>query len=164
MDIGIIIGLLLAFGAILIGFLEEGGTLIALLQFSAAIIVFGETFGALGVSFTLKIIKKFSKVLGIAFRKRESNIAAAGGYPPTMGIVGTVMGLVQVVGNLSDPTSLGPKIASAFMATLYGISSTNLFWLPVSNKLKMRNKEEINEKEMMIEAYYLFNKVQIQIH
>ena len=83
---------------------------------------------------------------------------AAGGYAPTMGIIGTVMGLVQVVGNLSDPTALGPKIASAFMATLYGISSANLFWLPIATKLKMLNKEEGNEKEMMIEAILLIQQ------
>lgn len=87
-----------------------------------------------------------------------SMLQSAGGYAPTMGIIGTVMGLVQVVGNLSDPTSLGPKIASAFMATLYGIASANILWLPIANKLRVLNEKEINEKEMIIEAILLIQE------
>lgn len=83
---------------------------------------------------------------------------AAGGYAPTMGIIGTVMGLVLVVSNLSDPTVLGPKIASAFMATLYGISSANLLWLPVANKLKVYDREEIIERELCLEAICLLQQ------
>ncbi|ADL49911.1 motility protein A [Clostridium cellulovorans] len=84
--------------------------------------------------------------------------SAAGGYSPTMGIIGTVMGLLQVVANLDDPLALGVKIAAAFMATLYGIAMANLFWLPIANKLKMLNKEEINEKQMIIEAVLLIQQ------
>ncbi len=83
---------------------------------------------------------------------------AAGGYAPTMGIIGTVMGLVLVVSNLSDPTVLGPKIASAFMATLYGIASANLLWLPVANKLKVYDREEIVERELAMEAICLLQQ------
>ena len=93
--------------------------------------------------------------------RHEAGIAvfnSAGGYAPTMGIIGTVMGLVQVVGNLSDPQSLGPKIASAFMATLYGISTANLFWLPIGNRLKMLNNQELAEKQMIIEAVILIQQ------
>lgn len=93
--------------------------------------------------------------------RHESGIEvfmSAGGYAPTMGIIGTVMGLVQVVSNLSDPTVLGPKIAAAFMATLYGIATANIFCLPIANKLKMLNKEEIIEKEMIIEAILLIQQ------
>ncbi|MGN0026124.1 flagellar motor protein [uncultured Clostridium sp.] len=83
---------------------------------------------------------------------------AAGGYAPTMGIIGTVMGLVQVLGSLDDPGELGPKIAVAFIATLYGIATANLIWLPVANKLKALNDEEITEKEMYIEALLLIQE------
>lgn len=83
---------------------------------------------------------------------------AAGGYAPTMGIIGTVMGLVQVLGSLDDPDELGPKIAVAFIATLYGIATANLIWLPIANKLKALNDEEIIEKEMCIEALLLIQE------
>jgi len=77
---------------------------------------------------------------------------AAGGYSPTMGIIGTVMGLVHVLGDLTDPNSLGPKIATAFIATLYGVAFANLMWLPISSRLKAISKEEITEKELITEA------------
>ncbi|ABO50953.1 MotA/TolQ/ExbB proton channel [Desulforamulus reducens MI-1] len=76
----------------------------------------------------------------------------AGGYAPTMGIIGTVMGLVHVLGNLSDPDSLGPAIAMAFIATLYGVGSANVFWLPIGAKLKNLSKKELVLREMMIEG------------
>ncbi|SFD45140.1 flagellar motor protein [Clostridium uliginosum] len=231
MDIIIIISLLFAFASVILGFILEGGTVTALLQLTAAIIVFGGTIGAVGISFPGDVLKKFPKVASIAFKKRENKIqeninyfkyvstktrkeglltleaelstsqidpfikkglqmvvdgteqsivesiletkleqiserheagielfTAAGGYAPTMGIIGTVMGLVQVVGNLSNPTELGPKIASAFMATLYGIATANILWLPIANKLKMLNRQEINEKQMIIEAILLIQQ------
>lgn len=77
---------------------------------------------------------------------------AAGGYAPTMGIIGTVMGLVTVLGNLSSPDELGPHIAMAFIATLYGISSANIFWLPLGGKLKNLSKKELMLREMMVEG------------
>lgn len=77
---------------------------------------------------------------------------SAGGYAPTMGIIGTVMGLVHVLGNLSDPDSLGPAIAMAFIATLYGVGSANIFWLPIGGKLKNLSKKELVLREMMIEG------------
>ncbi len=68
---------------------------------------------------------------------REAGVfEAAGGFAPTMGIIGTVMGLIHVLSNLADPSKLGPSIATAFLATFYGISSANVFWLPIGNKLK----------------------------
>jgi chemotaxis protein MotA len=60
----------------------------------------------------------------------------AGGFAPTLGITGTVMGLVHVLENLSAPSTLGPAISSAFIATLYGVGSANVVFLPVANKLK----------------------------
>ncbi|ADG83602.1 MotA/TolQ/ExbB proton channel [Thermincola ferriacetica] len=77
---------------------------------------------------------------------------SAGGYAPTMGIIGTVMGLVHVLGNLSDPESLGPAIASAFIATLYGVSSANILWLPMGHKLKLKSKQERFIKEVALEG------------
>lgn len=77
---------------------------------------------------------------------------AAGGFAPTMGIIGTVMGLVHVLGDLTNVSKLGPQIAAAFTATLYGVSSANIFWLPIANKLKLRNHEEILIREIEIEG------------
>lgn len=77
---------------------------------------------------------------------------AAGGYAPTMGIIGTVMGLIHVLGNLADPNSLGPAIAVAFTATLYGVFSANVIYLPIASKIKIRSAEEISELELMLEG------------
>lgn len=76
----------------------------------------------------------------------------AGGFAPTMGIIGTVMGLVHVLGNLEDASKLGPSIAVAFIATLYGVASANIAWLPIANKLKVRSKQEVLIRELMIEG------------
>ncbi|MDQ0172465.1 flagellar motor protein [Paenibacillus tundrae] len=77
---------------------------------------------------------------------------AAGGYAPTMGIIGTVMGLIQVLGSLTDPTGLGPAIAVAFTATLYGVASANLIFLPIASKIKSRGAEDIQLMEMILEG------------
>ncbi|SPF51905.1 MotA/TolQ/ExbB proton channel family protein (fragment) [Candidatus Desulfosporosinus infrequens] len=69
-----------------------------------------------------------------------------------MGIIGTVMGLVMVLGNLSDPSSLSESIASAFIATLYGVGSANLLWLPIASKLKMKDKAEVSAMEMVLDG------------
>jgi len=77
---------------------------------------------------------------------------AAGGFAPTMGIIGTVMGLIHVLGSLDDPSNLGPAIAVAFSATLYGVASANIIYLPISNKIKIRSKESISDMELMLEG------------
>ncbi|MGG2197754.1 MULTISPECIES: flagellar motor protein [Paenibacillus] len=77
---------------------------------------------------------------------------AAGGYAPTMGIIGTVMGLIHVLGNLDDPGSLGPAIAVAFTATLYGVGSANLILLPIASKIKVRSADQVAEMELMLEG------------
>lgn len=77
---------------------------------------------------------------------------AAGGYSPTMGVIGTVMGLVHVLGNLSEPEKLGPSIAAAFVATLYGVAFANLIYLPLGNKIKVKGKMNKLINEMMIEG------------
>ncbi len=76
----------------------------------------------------------------------------AGGFAPTMGIIGTVMGLVHVLENLDAPETLGPAIAGAFIATLYGVASANVVFLPVANKLKQITEAETALRELTIEG------------
>ncbi len=78
--------------------------------------------------------------------------ATMAGFSPTLGVIGTVAGLVHMLGNLSDPGSMGPSIAAAFIATLYGVSSANLLFLPLSNKLKHVSSEEVLGKEIVMEG------------
>ena len=77
---------------------------------------------------------------------------AAGGYSPTVGIIGAVMGLIQVMKNLSDIDEVGRGIATAFVATIYGVAIANLVCLPAAAKLKFRHREEVMLKEMMLEG------------
>ncbi|GAO37520.1 flagellar motor protein [Sulfuricella sp. T08] len=77
---------------------------------------------------------------------------AAGGYAPTVGILGAVLGLIHVMENLSDPSKLGAGIAVAFVATVYGVGSANLFFLPMSGKLKYLIEQEVVMREMLIEG------------
>lgn len=224
MDLSTILGIIAGFGALILGFVLEGGSVGSLAGASAAIIVFGGTTGAILTSFPLSDLKNFPKWLRIAFTSQsfgtidayktlilfsekarregllsleqelenvtdhytrqgmqlvidgtdpeitreilESNIAvlekrhkvgiavfeAAGGFGPTMGIIGTVMGLVMVLGNLSDPEALSHSIAAAFIATLYGVASANLLWLPIASKLKMKDKAEVAAMEMVLDG------------
>ncbi|MHC1749109.1 MAG: flagellar motor protein [Cellulosilyticaceae bacterium] len=226
MDLSIIIFLLFSFGALIGAFILEGGHFMALFIGTAALIVFGGTIGAIGISFPLEELKKLPKIFGVLFKykpidegkvvvkvfglatearqegllalekhingqeKNErlikkglalvidgveteqirktleadiDNIAirheigismfeAAGGYSPTMGIIGTVMGLVHVLGNLEDPSTLGPKIAVAFIATLYGVATANIVWLPIGARLKTINEKEVRTNQMIIEG------------
>lgn len=73
-------------------------------------------------------------------------------YAPTLGIIGAVLGLIAVMKNLADPSKLGPGIAAAFTATIYGIGLANLFFLPIANKLKDIIKKQTHSKEMIIEG------------
>ncbi len=77
---------------------------------------------------------------------------AAGGYAPTIGILGAVLGLIHVMENLSDPSKLGSGIAVAFVATVYGVGAANLFFLPIANKLKSLIAREVVLREMLIEG------------
>jgi chemotaxis protein MotA len=78
--------------------------------------------------------------------------ATAGGFAPTLGILGTVLSLVHVLENLSSPATLGHSIAGAFLATLYGVGSANLIFLPVANKLKELSAEELIYRELLLEG------------
>jgi len=219
-----IIGFLVAVGALVGGFLWEGGHASALFQPSAALIVFGGTIGATALSFTWRDLVALPRLVKVAFfdtveepaeiielivsladeARREGllylenrlgelddefmrkgvqlvvdgtdpelvrNILeaelyslqerhevgagifeAAGGYAPTMGIIGTVMGLVHVLGSIQSPDTLGPAIAVSFMATLYGVASANVFWLPVAAKLSNLSKKELLIRQLILEG------------
>jgi len=223
-DITTIGGLVLGFASMLVAFVMEGGSPLALFGISAGIIVFGGTIGAVLVSFPAKQFRGVAALFKIAFTNKTedplkvieelvslANIArregilsleeriegytdnffkngvrlvvdgvdpelvrgimetelsyiearheagaavfeAAGGYAPTMGIIGTVMGLVHVLSNLTNVSKLGPLIATAFIATLYGVGSANIMWLPIANKLKMKSKAEFLVREIMLEG------------
>jgi chemotaxis protein MotA len=77
---------------------------------------------------------------------------AAGGYSPTIGILGAVLGLIHVMENLSDPSKLGAGIAVAFVATIYGVGLANLVFLPMSNKLKAHIGRLIVQREMIVDG------------
>jgi chemotaxis protein MotA len=224
MDKASIIGIVLGLGAVLGGQALEGGSLHSIMQFTAAIIVFGGTFGAVFLSFPfhnvigsfkdVKIIlkeppqdpfqiinqltqyankarkegilslEKELKTIEDPFLKKSLAMAvdgvephlireameteleyldehgkvnskvwkAAGGYSPTIGILGAVLGLIHVMENLNDPSKLGAGIAVAFVATVYGVGSANLFFLPFSTKLEVRHRHQMIIKEMIIEG------------
>lgn len=83
---------------------------------------------------------------GIAFFKK------AGGFAPTMGILGTVLGLIQALSDTSDASRMAKAIAVAFIATLWGVGLANLFFLPISDKLTMRHEEELAHLELILEG------------
>ena len=91
-----------------------------------------------------------------AMRKRHASarnpFMQAGALAPTMGIVGTVFGLVNVMNNLNNPSSLGPLIAAAFLATLMGVGSANVVFLPMANRLKELSEAELHFREMTLEG------------
>ncbi|MFZ5650987.1 MAG: flagellar motor protein [Bacillota bacterium] len=224
MDLPLVLGLLFGVLSLAGGYLLEGGHLGSLLQYTAAIIVFGGTFGATAISYSMAELKNIPKLFKIALFPKQQEPAqiidlivsladearregllylenrldeiddqflrkgvqlvvdgtdpelvrsimevelyaieerhhvgssifeTAGGYAPTMGIIGTVMGLVHVLGNMSDPNSLGPAIAVAFMATLYGVGSANVLFLPLGAKLANLSKKESTLRMLMIEG------------
>lgn len=75
-----------------------------------------------------------------------------GGYSPTIGIIGAVMGLIHVMNNLADPSKLGGGIATAFVATIYGVGFANLLFLPMANKLKSQVHNQTRFREMVVEG------------
>lgn len=87
-----------------------------------------------------------------AVKKGASVWEAAGGYLPTFGIIGAVIGLIQVMQNLSDPSKLGAGIAVAFVATVYGLYAANLIFLPFGTRIKMNYQKVLLAQEMMLEG------------
>ncbi|MCU1443184.1 MAG: Flagellar motor protein MotA [Cryobacterium sp.] len=77
---------------------------------------------------------------------------ALGGYAPTVGIVGTVVSLTHVLENLSSPDTLGPMIATAFVATLWGLLSANFLWLPIGSRLKRLADLEVDRMSLVMEG------------
>lgn len=77
---------------------------------------------------------------------------SAGGYAPTVGILGAVLGLIHVMENLSDPTKLASGIAVAFVATVYGVGSANLIFLPIASKLRMRAAQASQRRTLICEG------------
>ena len=224
MDKATLIGLVLGIGAIAGGQILEGGTLHSIIQFTAAVIVFGGTFGAVFISYPFQdvlsgfkalkaIIKEplldphqvIGQITGYANKARKEGILSlekeiknvgngfmakaltmavdgiephiirdamgaeleylneygkvnskifksAGGYAPTIGILGAVLGLIHVMQNLSDPSKLGAGIAVAFVATVYGVGSANILFLPFATKLEIRHRHEMIINEMILEG------------
>jgi len=224
MDALSVIGLIVGIAAILVGQYLEGGTLSALVNGPAILIVLGGTFGAVMLQSPLatftrgmrmlawtfvppkhkheEVIKKLVSWSNIARKegllglenieesekdpftrkglqllvdgsepdnirnildveittKEHHDIQAArifesmGGYSPTIGIIGAVMGLIQVMGNLSDPSKLGSGIAVAFVATIYGVGAANLLFIPIANKLKNIVHMQATYREMIVEG------------
>lgn len=226
MDIGSIIGLILGLGAVLAGFLLEGGHLNDLVaQSSPLIIVFGGTFGAVVLSFPLSEIKQVPAALSTVFKNKKTDpigiinhlselsekarkdgllslemeaqnsenefirkglslvvdgietevikdildrelelresiyektakiFEAAGGFGPTMGVLGTVMGMINVLGTMdASPDGLGEKIATAFLATMYGVGFANLVYIPIGSRIKAKAANERMVNDLIIEG------------
>lgn len=95
-----------------------------------------------------------AEIVGLRVRHRTAIkfFGDLGGFSPTFGILGTVIGLISVLGQLSSPGKLGPAIAEAFTATLWGVLLANAVWLPISNKLSRLTDEEVNYREMVVEG------------
>ena len=93
----------------------------------------------------------------IAAHRSEDRVAARffrqlGGYAPTVGIIGTVAGLIQVMQRLDNPSILGPLIASAFVATFWGVLSANFFWLPIAAKISRNSEVRTAEMQLLLEG------------
>jgi chemotaxis protein MotA len=223
-DLASLLGLALGLSVLLLGRLFEGGGIDALLQPTAALIVFGGTFGATLLStppadiarglrmlrqvflpapsqawavqqswVQMALIARKEGIIALEGRTRreaypfsrfalqhvvdgtnaqllreiletdlavrvERDLAAArvfetaGGFAPTVGILGAVLGLIQTMENLADPAALGAGIAVAFVATVYGVGCANLVFIPIANKLRTLVERERNLHEMIIEA------------
>jgi len=224
MEFMAIVGIVVAFSAIVLGNAMEGGALSALVDAPAFIIVIGGSVGAvllqtplsrllracritrwvllppkLDVRLEIERMVQWSKstrqdgLLGLEniassirdpFRRKglelvvdgidpktirrllevdsqsraEFDLSAAqvfrslGGYAPTIGILGAVIGLIQVMGNLADPAQLGAGIATAFVATIYGVGFANLLFLPIADRLRGLVVRNANTDELFIEG------------
>jgi chemotaxis protein MotA len=224
MDLATLIGLTIAVVGILGGQVIEGGSVLQILQPTAAMIVFGGTLGATMIGFPLSVIKQAASDLMHVFKdddiqpnavideiikftnkaRREGIISlekdaagvkddffrksimmavdgsepkelrqtmevelqymeergdhspkvyeAAGGFAPTIGIIGAVLGLIQVMQHLDNIEEVGKGIAVAFVATIYGVASANIIFLPAAGKLKFKHRKKMIIKEMMLEG------------
>jgi chemotaxis protein MotA len=102
-----------------------------------------------------EIRKMLELEIGLEEQQAEAEakvFECAGGYAPTVGIIGAVMGLIQVMKNLANIDEVGHGIAVAFVATVYGVGLANLFFLPAASKIKARINAEIQRKELILEG------------
>lgn len=101
-------------------------------------------------------IRNIMEVESLVLEQRDVDAAkfyeSMGGYAPTIGILGAVMGLIQVMSNLSDPSKLGSGIAIAFVATIYGVGFANLLLLPIASKLRGLARSEAQFRDLIIEG------------
>src|SRR5271157_2019111 len=223
-DLASLGGLVAGVGGILTGLLLEGGRVKDVAQFTAALIVFGGTLGAVMLTTPMPVLIRaagkiksvfFDRVytpdgvieeiieyatqarkqgivsleqqaaaiqdpflrktlnlavdgidmsqirsimeLEIALLEQDGEMEAkvfesAGGYSPTIGIIGAVLGLIQVMKNLANVDEVGRGIAVAFVATIYGVGSANIFFLPAASKLKARSHERVRFRELTLEG------------
>jgi len=99
--------------------------------------------------------KILSKEITLSIERNESGLnlfKAMGDVAPAMGMIGTLIGLVQMMSNMSDPKSIGPAMAVALLTTLYGAVIANVFALPIADKLALRSNEERLSKSMILES------------
>ena len=103
-----------------------------------------------------ELLREIMEIEAEAMKHRhEANYAALeflGGIAPTIGVLGAVMGLMSVMGKLDQPAEIGPGIATAFVATFYGVFTANVLWLPLGNKLKNNSKHEQHALNVVIEG------------
>lgn len=102
---------------------------------------------------------RLREILEVEITVREQSLRqaarvweSAGGYAPTVGILGAVLGLIQVMENLTEPSRLGAGIATAFVATIYGVGLANLVFLPLANKLKAHIAREVTYREILVDG------------
>jgi chemotaxis protein MotA len=114
---------------------------------------------ALGLAADGTDLQELRKMLEIEIEQRQHHIEAeakvfesAGGYAPTIGIIGAVLGLIQVMKNLSNIDMVGHGIAVSFVATVYGVAVANIFLLPAANKIKARGQAEAQLQELILEG------------
>lgn len=100
----------------------------------------------------IEIMESDTTAMHARHKANAASFMKAGAYAPTIGVMGTVVGLVSVLGNLSAPETLGPSIATAFIATLYGIASANLVFLPVGSRLVALSAEEVESRHLILEG------------
>ena len=99
-----------------------------------------------------EVLDADSEALVERHKVSQGFLTSMGGYAPTLGIMGTVMGMMQVLNAINDPSSLGEKIAVAFLATLWGVGSANLIWLPLAAKLKSLTAAELGYRRMVVDG------------
>lgn len=98
------------------------------------------------------ILARETELQGEIYESGAKIFEAMGGTWPAMGVCGTVMGMLSILKDLSDPLALGPKIAAAFVATFYGVAFANLVWLPFASKIKVKASREKMINELIIEG------------